>query len=126
MSEGAGQILEWCNVVRQTAYELHGYLKHGHLEKVYELGMLHRLRKRGMKVESQFRLSVFDEDGASLGDYFPDLFVEETIIVELKSCRLIANEHVAQVFGYLRACRMQHALIINFGAPAMQIRKVAL
>ena len=126
MTDGDVQILEWCNQIRQVSFELHRFLKHGHLEKVYELGMVHRLRKIGLSVEQQYRLSVYDEDGAALGDYFADLYVERSIIVELKTCRLIASEHIAQVFGYLRACRRKHALVINFGASVLQVRKVAL
>ena len=126
MPDGDVQILGWCNQIRQTAYDLHRFLKHGHLERVYETGMSHRLRALGLSVEQQCRLSVYDEDGTSLGDYFADLYVEQAIIVELKTCRQIANEPIAQMLGYLRACRRQHALLINFGAPVLQIRKVAL
>ena len=44
------------NRVRQTAFELHTFLRHGHLEKVYENGLAHRLRKLGMKIEQQYPL----------------------------------------------------------------------
>jgi len=47
---------------------LHRYLRHGHLEKVYENGLVHRLRQMGMQVEQQYALKVFDEDGTVLGD----------------------------------------------------------
>ena len=55
-----------------------------------------------------------------------DLLVENELIAELKACRTLADEHVAQLLGYLRGCRMEHGLLINFGAPKLQIRKFAL
>jgi len=61
-----------------------------------------------------------------LGEYFADLFVEGQLIVELKGCRALADEHIAQLLGYLRACRVEHGLLINFGAPKLEIRKFVL
>jgi GxxExxY protein len=50
-----------------------------------------------------------DEDGTVLGDYIADLFVEDCLIVELKACKALASEHVAQLLVYLRACRVEQA-----------------
>ena len=119
-------ILELCNQIRQVAFDLHVYLRHGHLEKVYEYGMAHRLRKAGLRIEQQYPLKVLDEDGTVLGDYYADLFVEGCLIVELKACRALAAEHTAQVLGYLRASRQSHALLINFGCPKIEIKKFIL
>jgi len=115
-----------CDRIRETSLALHRYLRHGHLEKVYENGLAHRLRKAGLKVVQQHPLTVYDEDGTILGDYVADLLVEDVLIVELKACKALANEHIAQLLGYLRACRKEHGLLINFGAPKIEIRKYAL
>ncbi len=120
------QIRLLCDTVRQTAFDLHTYLKSGHLEKVYENGLAHRLRKIGLKVEQQKPLQVRDEDGTVIGDYFADLFVQDCLIVELKATKTIAPEHIAQTLGYLRAARQRDALIINFGAARLQIKKLIL
>ena len=120
------QIRILCDTVRQTAFELHKYLSSGHLEKVYENGLAHRLRKLGFTVESQKPLQVRDEDGTVLGDYFADLFVQGCLIVELKAARYIAPEHIAQTLGYLRAAGVRDAMIINFGAQRLQVRKLIL
>jgi len=61
-----------------------------------------------------------------LGEYFADLFVESKLIVELKACKALALEHTAQLLGYLRACHIEHGLLVNFGAPKLQIRKYVL
>jgi len=62
------QIMRLCDVGRQTGYDLRKYHGHGHLEKVYENGLPHRLRKRGIRVEQQCAIIVLDEDGTPLGD----------------------------------------------------------
>ena len=114
------------DLIRETSFALHRYLRYGHLEKVYENGLANRLRKAKLKVEQQYPLKVYDEDGTVLGEYFADLFVEDCLIVELKACKALAPEHTAQLLGYLRACQVEHGLLINFGAPKFQIRKYAL
>ena len=122
---GDADIFALCDTVRQTSFELHCYLKQGHLEKVCENGLAHRLRKKGIAVEQQVALEVYDEDETVLGAYIADMIVEEVLLVELKACRTLAEEHVAQLLGYLRACRIEHGLIVNFGAPKPQIKKYA-
>ena len=120
------EIFQLCDQVRETAFALHSYLKHGHLEKVYENGLANRLRKRGVRVEQQHALQVLDEDGTVLGDYFADLFISGELIVELKACKALTDEHVAQLLGYLRGSRIEHGLLINFGSGKLEIRKYIL
>jgi GxxExxY protein len=117
------ELLALCDRIRQIAYDLHFYLGHGLLEKVYENGLAHRLRKTGLRVRQQCPIQVRDEDGTVLGDYYADLFVEENLIVEVKACRMLADEHTAQALGYLRASNLHDALLINFGSPKLQIKK---
>jgi len=115
-----------CDRIRETSFALHCHLRHGHLEKVYKNGLAHRLRKQRLNVAQQHPLSVLDDDGTILGEFFADLFVEQRLIVELKACRALADEHVAQLLGYLRASRIEHGLLINFGSPKLEVRKYAL
>jgi GxxExxY protein len=96
------------------------------LEKVYENALVNRLRKLGLKVEQQQALTVCDEDGTIIGEYFADLVVEDQIIVEVKAAKAIADEHIAQILGYLRSARMEHGVLVNFGATKFQIRKLAM
>jgi GxxExxY protein len=81
-----------CDRVRQTAYEIHLFLGHGHLEKVYENALTHRLRKVGM-VKQQYPLNVYDEDGTLLGEYSADLLIEGALVVEMKAAKSLALEH---------------------------------
>jgi len=120
------EIFQLCDWVRETAFALHRYLRHGHLEKVYENGLAHRLRKLGIQMEQQLALQVLDEDGTVLGDYFADLLVDKELIVELKACKALTDDHVAQLLGYLRGCRIEHGLLINFGSSKLEVRKYIL
>ena len=112
-----------CDVVRQTAYDLHVYLGVGYLEKVYENGLVHRLQKAGMNVRSQVPMTVRDEDGFVLGDYIADLVVDG-VVVELKSVATLLPVHLAQCLNYLKAMNREHGLIINFGSEKFQCQKV--
>ena len=122
---GKDRVFELCDVVRETSFELHRYLRHGHMEKVYENGLVHRLGRQGLDVQQQVPLKVRDEDGTILGDFVADLIVEKALLIELKACRTLADEHVAQLLGYLRSCSIEHGLLINFGNPKLQIKKYA-
>lgn len=112
-----------CDQIRQTAYDIHVYHGHGHLEKVYENALAHRLRKAGLNVKQQYPLKVRDEDRTLIGDYLADLLVEDLLIVELKTAKALALEHEAQILGYLRSARLEHGLLINFGSPKFEMRK---
>ena len=67
-----------------------------------------------------------DEDGTLLGNFFADLFVENCLILELKAARTLAPEHIAQTLGYLRASGQRDAMLINFGAAKLQVKKLIL
>jgi GxxExxY protein len=115
-----------CDQIRETSYAIHKYHGTGHLEKVYENALVHRLRKAGLDVQQQHPLKVYDEDGTEIGDYYADLIVEGVLIIELKACKTLAEEHKAQIIGYLRSASMEHGLLINFGSYKFQIEKFIL
>ena len=118
-----GDIFTLCNIIRQTSFEIYKYLRSGHREKIYENALVHRLRKRGISLEQQQEIRVYDEDGTLLGYLKADLFIENRLICEIKGVHALVDEHVAQLLGYLRASRIEHGLLINFGGPRLQIRK---
>jgi GxxExxY protein len=106
--------LQLADTIRQTAFESHTFLRHGHNEKVYENSLRNRLRKQGLSVEQQVPIAVHDEDGSPLGEFLADLVVNQEFIIELKA---------AQILGYLRASRIEHGMLINFGSPRIQFHK---
>lgn len=112
-----------CDRVRQVEYDVHVFHAHGHLEKVYENALAHRLRKAGLCVQQQHPITVYDEDGTVIGDYLADLLVEGILILEIKTAKALAPEHEAQILGYLKSARLEHGLLINFGSFKFEIRK---
>jgi GxxExxY protein len=116
-------INQLCDIVRETSFALHKYHRHGHAEKIYENGLVHRLRKQGLNVLQQHPLHVYDEDGTLLGEFFADLFIERQLIVELKAAKTVIDEHVAQLLGYLKSSRVETGILINFGAPILHVKK---
>ncbi|HEX3252257.1 MAG TPA: GxxExxY protein [Pyrinomonadaceae bacterium] len=119
-------IFTLCDVIRETSFEIHKYLRSGFNEKIYENALASRLRKKRIRVEQQQRMKVFDEDGTLLGLLTADLLVDQRIICEIKGCSALVEAHTAQLLGYLRAARIEHGLLINFGAPRLEIKKYIL
>jgi GxxExxY protein len=119
-------IFKLCDLVRETGFAIHRYHRNGHLEKVYQNALVHRLRKQGVEVEAEFPMTVFDEDGTVLGEFRADLFVAKSLLVEIKAVKRLNNEHIAQILGYLRAARIEHGLLINFGGSKLEVHKYIL
>jgi GxxExxY protein len=119
-------IFTLCDIIRETSLEIHKYLRSGFNEKIYENALANRLHKKDIRVEQQQRMKVFDEDGTLLGLLTADLFVDKRIICEIKGCTALVEAHTAQLLGYLRAARIEHGLLINFGARRLEIKKYIL
>ena len=115
--------MELSDQIRETAYSIHKYHGTGYLEKVYENTLAHRLRKAGLDVKQQHQLKIYDADGTEVGEYFSDLLVEGSLIIELKACKTIKVEHKAQLLNYLKGAKMDHGLLINFGSYKFFIQK---
>ena len=93
------------------------------MEKVYENALAHELRKAGLKTEQQHPVSV-RYDGAVVGEYLADLLVEDCVVVELKAVKALDDVHLAQCLNYLKATALSLCLLLNFGAPKVQIKRV--
>ena len=106
-----------------AAIEVHRRLGPGFLESIYEKSLIIELRKAGLTVDSQKEL-IIRYDGAEVGRHKLDLFVENTIIVELKAIKNIEDVHFAIVRSYLRAAGQKHALILNFAKITLEIKRV--
>ena len=105
------------------AFKVHNALGCGFLEKVYENALVHELRKNTLSVEQQKPVKVM-YDGIVVGEYVADILVESVIILELKASKEIDNIHEAQLLNYLKATDLKLGLILNFGSPKLQIRRL--
>ncbi len=120
------EVFKLSDLVRETGFAIHRYHRNGHLEKIYQNALLHRLRKQGVQVQAEYPLTVRDEDGTILGEFRADLFVATSLLIEIKAVKALDDEHVAQILGYVRASRIEHGLLINFGGRKFEIRKYIL
>jgi GxxExxY protein len=97
----------------------------GFLEKVYENALVHELRKSGLAVSQQHPM-VVRYDGIVVGEYSVDLLVEHIVLVELKVARAIDDIHRAQCLNYLKATGLHLCLLLNFGKPRLEIKRIVL
>jgi GxxExxY protein len=95
----------------------------GFFEKNYENALAHELRKAGLTVAQQQGVTVI-YDGINIGDYVVDLLVEGTLIVELKTVKVLDNSHIAQCLNYLKATGLHLCLLLNFGNSRLEIRRI--
>jgi GxxExxY protein len=107
------------------AYQVSNTLGVGFLEKVYENALLYELKKAGLRVEQQCPLKVY-YDGIEVGEYFADLLVESSVLVELKASREIDEVFMAQCINYLKATGLSVCLLINFGTSRIGIKRVVI
>lgn len=107
------------------AFTVSNALGVGFLEKVYENALVHEMRKQGLLVKHQHSI-VVKYDGIVVGEYVLDILVEDSVIVELKHAKAIDDVHLAQCLNYLRATDLHLCLLLNFGKPRVEVRRVSL
>ena len=105
------------------AHAVSNTLGAGFVEKVYENAHAHEMKDDGLKVLQQHPIKVV-YDGAVVGEFFADLLVEDVVLVELKAVSALTDEHMAQALNYLRATGLPACLLINFGQPRLQVRRL--
>ena len=95
-------------------YDVYNELGYGFLESTYAESMLVALRHSGFLAEREVSVPVWFR-GVKVGQYFADLLVDNTILIELKTARNIESAHEAQLLHYLRATEIEVGLLLNFG-----------
>ena len=107
----------------RCAHTVANILGAGFLEKVYEKALAHELRKAGLPVERQQPVCV-TYDGIAVGNYFADLLVMGTVVVEVKATKKITEIDMAQSLNYLRATGLKICLVINFGTSRIEVKRL--
>ena len=105
------------------AFKVSTGLGPGFLEKLYENALVLELERAGLRVARQHPLAVW-YDGIQIGQFAVDLLVEDQILVELKAVRALEDLHLAQALNYLRASLLPACLLLNFGAPKLEVRRL--
>jgi GxxExxY protein len=104
------------------AYKVHRTLGAGFLEKVYENALRIELEHAGIAAKQQEKLLVLYE-GQVVGEFVPDLWIVDQLIIEVKGVQTIQKEHEVQLVNYLSATGVNDGLLINFGSSVQVKRK---
>lgn len=105
------------------SYAVGNMLGNGFLEKVYENALALELIEKNFDVKQQHPINVYYKNRV-VGEYIADLLIENKIIVELKTVKAIDEIHLAQCLNYLKATNLPLCLLINFGKPRVEVKRV--
>ncbi len=95
----------------------------GFVESVYEKALLIALAEPGLKAQAQAPLKVRFH-GHIMGEFCADILVENRVILELKAAKSLTNEHEAQLINYLKATGVRVGLLVNFGRPKLEWKRI--
>ncbi len=105
-----------------AAYKVFNTLGFGFLESIYHKALLIELQKAGLKVESEKALKVYYND-IVIGDFSIDIFVEDAVVIELKSVENLSKAHEVQLVNYLNGLEKEIGLLINFGPSGVDVKR---
>ena len=104
------------------AYKIHNILGAGFIESVYENSLKVELRKIGIEIAQKQELDVFYE-GQLVGHFIPDIWIRDTLIVEVKAVQTLCKAHEVQLVNYFTATKTDTGLLLNFGPSVQGKRK---
>ena len=111
--------------VLNAIFEVANTLGAGFLEKVYQRALLKELKMTGLDANAEVSFPVIYK-GHPVGQYYADVIVENTVVIELKCVDRFAPEHLAQCLNYLKASRLKLCLLINFQKPTLTWKRIIL
>lgn len=104
-------------------YAVSNTLGCGFLEKIYQNALLIELNHSGLSAKAQYPVAVHYKDTV-VGEYFADILVNDQVVLELKACHSLTPEHQSQCMNYLKATDLKVCLLINFGRPKAEIKRI--
>jgi len=110
--------------VLSAVFEVSNTLGAGFTDKVYQRALLRELTGRGLRTTAEASFKVMYK-GKSVGEFFADLLVEDTLLLKLKSAERLTNEHTAQAMNCLKASGRAVCLLINFQKPKAEWKRIA-
>ncbi len=104
------------------AYKVYNQLGFGFLESVYKKAMVIELKKHNFQIEEEKPLKVY-YDNQVVGDFFIDLYIEDKVVVELKSVESLVKQHEVQLVNYLQGLQKDIGLLINFSPSGVDVKR---
>jgi GxxExxY protein len=107
----------------EACFEVSNELGCGFIESVYRRAIVVALKQKGLALIEESPLDVYFR-GINVGRFYADILVDGKIIVELKAVSALAPEHIAQVINYLNGTGIEVGLLVNFGRPKLEYRRL--
>ena len=115
---------EECSNIVGAIFEVHKRLGVGLLEKVYQEALAIELKHRNIPFEREKRFDVYYRDQKLDAQYIADFVCYDKIIVELKAVSEFTDEHISQVYNYLKASGLKLGILINFGTTSLVYKRI--
>ncbi len=96
------------------------------LEPVYQEALAIEFQKRDISFKREHRLEIFYKEHKLEKRYYADFLCYDQIVVELKVCSGLNDQHMAQALNYLSALNLKLAILVNFGTPRLQWKRIIL
>ncbi len=104
--------------------EVHRHLGHGFLEAVYQEALLREFRARQIPVDTEVRLTINYKGEALKHTYRADVLCYDKVLVEIKALSRLTTVEQSQVINYLKATGLERGLLLNFGRPSLEYRRL--
>ena len=114
------EINKLTEIIIGASIEVHKALGPGLLESAYEECLCHEFRLKSLRYDRQSRLPLTYKGIQLDCGYIIDLFVEERVIVELKTIDKLSPIHDAQLLTYMKLANISVGLLINFNVPVLR------
>lgn len=109
--------------VRKAVFNVYNELGFGHKENVYQKSLEKEFDQLKLPYKREVNLKVYYKD-IKVGDYRPDFVIDDKIILEIKATEFMPNTFETQLIYYLKSTKFKLGLLINFGAPKLQIKRL--
>jgi GxxExxY protein len=106
-----------------AAFEVYGELGYGFLESVYQKAMQVELQRSGLEAEIECPIKV-KYRSVIVGEFRADLFVNDAVMVELKTAKNYNAEDEPQLLNELKATGIKVGLLINFGRTKVEFKRM--
>ena len=107
------------------AMKVHSTLGNGFQEVIYQRALAIEMDKQGLSFDRELEMDIY-YDNNHIGTRRVDFFVEDKIMVELKALVSLEKVHLAQALNYLEAYQIEIGLLINFGSPSLQFKRLTI
>lgn len=107
------------------AMKVHSTLGNGFQEVLYQRALAIEMNKQGLSFNREMEMDIY-YDNEHIGTRRVDFFVEDKVMVELKALVNLEQAHLAQALNYLEAYKIEVGMLINFGAPSLQFKRLTI